>query len=456
MALRQRSRIAGAVQDVARLQELPGDDCNVLFVSSRTLYLLANLAQKEVGWLGRYVVEFLDGGWVETVEEDTVEAEFVGTVANNFGLEVIPMTCDLVGAINAQTAMLASLVSAVRDLVGAGAGGCGGGCGTVIDPEELNDGFPPIGEGERWPTQGAYNDAKCNVAHAIVDTLTAQIDVLDDYNVDDLFAGGVALATAMIATLLAAGPVGWAAAAVVGVVAGIVNLIVGAGALNLGDLEESLTNDRNLLICMLYNAPSSDIVKDSIMEYFGTTPATLLELGLINLLLPTYLLNQLFDPTEEAATYQSENPFDCSACAPLDGAWEIVVGTGVILYGEDFIITSADIGGGVQYMHLRRVIEFGGDEENMCVVFRARSAMNDTSANYTRTLYYSANGVQNYGNEDFDFNSDPADCFPDLDDSYPISMFEFASDSTPFTVTLNFQGQVAAVDALPSASTACD
>lgn len=91
MALRRSDQIAGSLQDVAILSSLPDDDTNVLFVSSRTLYLLANLSEKEVWNYRSYFTEALDGGLVRTVEPDDTEAEFVDEVANRFALEVIPV-----------------------------------------------------------------------------------------------------------------------------------------------------------------------------------------------------------------------------------------------------------------------------------------------------------------------------------------------------------------------------
>lgn len=95
MAIRDASRVRGSLWDVTVLSGLPSDDCNILLCSSRTLYLLANLAQNEVNWTARYYKNSFGGGLVETVEAGDTEAELVDEFARLFRLEVIPVNCDI-------------------------------------------------------------------------------------------------------------------------------------------------------------------------------------------------------------------------------------------------------------------------------------------------------------------------------------------------------------------------
>jgi len=92
MSLRDSSRMSGSVQDLVRLDALSDDPNKVLFVSDRTLYLLANFAGDDVYRLDRYAKEFIGGDWFFSVDpEDSTEVELVNDIANNFGLEVVPV-----------------------------------------------------------------------------------------------------------------------------------------------------------------------------------------------------------------------------------------------------------------------------------------------------------------------------------------------------------------------------
>jgi hypothetical protein len=109
VAIREASRIHGAIWDVTKLSGLSESECHVLFVSARTLYILANLAENEVNWYSRYYSAVFDGGYVDTVEAGDPEVELVDRIANNFRLEVISVNCDLLP-------VLEQLVAATEDI----------------------------------------------------------------------------------------------------------------------------------------------------------------------------------------------------------------------------------------------------------------------------------------------------------------------------------------------------
>lgn len=92
MGLRQMSRVPGSVFDLAVLDSLPNDDGQVLIVSSRTLYLLANLAAIDVVLYSRYATGWGDGGYYQPVDENSADAETVDEIANRFGIEVQPVS----------------------------------------------------------------------------------------------------------------------------------------------------------------------------------------------------------------------------------------------------------------------------------------------------------------------------------------------------------------------------
>jgi hypothetical protein len=91
MALRDGNRIPGSVHDLTATLALSDVADQVLFVSPRTLRLLANLAEVDVKILSRYAKNYLPGGMIDVVEDEDTEAEDVDEISNRFGIEVMPV-----------------------------------------------------------------------------------------------------------------------------------------------------------------------------------------------------------------------------------------------------------------------------------------------------------------------------------------------------------------------------
>lgn len=85
-------RRSGSIQDLARLLSLDDTPGKVLLVSDRTLYLLANLAMDEVRQYSAYAISYGDADIYYAVEYEDSEATDVDEIANNFGLEVVPVS----------------------------------------------------------------------------------------------------------------------------------------------------------------------------------------------------------------------------------------------------------------------------------------------------------------------------------------------------------------------------
>lgn len=107
--IRNLSRVGGAVHDVAYLEGLASDDCHVIILSERSLYILNNLSLGEVGYLSRYAKQYLPGNLFVPVENGDEWEEFVRNTVNAFGLEISDMTCDI-------TTVLETLVTQVETL----------------------------------------------------------------------------------------------------------------------------------------------------------------------------------------------------------------------------------------------------------------------------------------------------------------------------------------------------
>jgi hypothetical protein len=94
---------------VTHLETLDPDDCHVIILSERSLYILNNLSLGEVGYLARYAKQYLPGNLFVPVEVGDEWEEFVRDTVNAFGLEVMDVTCDI-------TAVLESLVAEIQTM----------------------------------------------------------------------------------------------------------------------------------------------------------------------------------------------------------------------------------------------------------------------------------------------------------------------------------------------------
>ena len=114
--IRNLARVGGSVHDVAYLDTLNPDDCHVIVLSERSLYILNNLSLGEVGYLARYAKQYLPGNLFVPVEVGDEWEEFVRDAQNAFGLEVMDMTCDIVGAIELLTVQIETMNATMTEI----------------------------------------------------------------------------------------------------------------------------------------------------------------------------------------------------------------------------------------------------------------------------------------------------------------------------------------------------
>jgi len=175
-----------------------------------------------------------------------------------------------------------------------------------------SDGQVSVGDDEQFPDQSSYFGAKCNAANAIYDQTKGTIDWLRNNNVDFLAGALGGLTTALTMAVIISGPVGWtleiAAVTIISLSTYLIN-----HALDFEDLQNAFIDVHAELVTALFNASDTNTAKDSFIAALdaSTVPTTVVEQGIVRLLLPADLLNLLFSPRDDVAVYQSPSPVDC-------------------------------------------------------------------------------------------------------------------------------------------------
>ncbi len=274
--------------DVARLQALPDDDCHILFVSSQTLYLLANYASSEVNFLSRYAESFTDDGYYQPVQPGDALEIVKNDIANRFGLEVVPVCQDLVLAVEDIVAQLGLINTNIGE-ININLGGIEGtinnttqltGCCTPYGPAlpptapDLEDeitGDPP----EDWATWALYYTYKCKAANRIADEWISSTAALGTLSGAAGAIGAIALGLFLSTSLLGGILVGLmaigfsavsAAALIIGALIAIV--VGGTGLLAyFVTLSAEMETNKQTLVCGLYQAQSPAAAKTVLIDF---------------------------------------------------------------------------------------------------------------------------------------------------------------------------------------------
>jgi len=114
--IRNLTRVGGSVHDVTYLESLDPDDCHVIILSERSLYILNNLSLGEVGYLARYAKQYFPGNLFVPVEVGDEWEEFVRDTQNAFGLEITDMTCDIVGILEGMVAEMQTMNATMTEI----------------------------------------------------------------------------------------------------------------------------------------------------------------------------------------------------------------------------------------------------------------------------------------------------------------------------------------------------
>lgn len=351
MGLRDTSRVHGAIMDVARLTGLSPDDCCILLVSSRTLYMIQNYGDAEVFFLSRYAEAFDEQGRYTPVVAGSAEAVFVAETANNYGLEVVDMSCEIIPILN-QIAISLRGQSATCDCVPNGP--------QPPQPPTVEGEDPPEGFTEYDPE---FTERKCKIANMMVDDLLELVTLLIVNNVEEAAALGLAVMSSLftlVIAMMAAGPLGWGLAGL-GTLATIIGFFL-VSTVDLDELKSIIETERTELVCALYNATDNTDAFDTFRAVLSDAGASGSQLGFIDVLNMINGLTALFfkpdDPMGQAIEDRLDGftaITDCEDCiefgpecewilAPAGiigaGSTASTVGTGEItMDGEEFTLT---------------------------------------------------------------------------------------------------------------------
>lgn len=282
------SRVKGSIHDLERIMALEADDCNLLFVSSRTLAILADLCL-DAGFPTRYAATWLVGGqqFIPAGTDDELDA--VAALQNRFGLEVAFMNCDeLLNAIRS----IASAISAPAT----SATSCE--VGSQVDIVETFEGgsLPEDVAGISWFPATGITDRKCKAANYIHQSLRNIIQVFIDNNLDTYTGLGLSFMLAMVAGLIGtvvAGPLGGLAGAIFGAFLAITGTVF-EGFVDLDVLLAAILADESAAVCALYSSSDTDGARADYGAYLTANGAGVVEVTVANYILSNSVLSLLY------------------------------------------------------------------------------------------------------------------------------------------------------------------
>lgn len=305
MARRLLSRAGGFVHDISTVAALSGEPTNLRLLSDRSLYILQNLSLEEVTFLSRYG-EMLGGDYYLPVLAGDPEEADVEDAKNLIRRDLNDMAVeDLLECICQAVSILAELGRAASER--------GGAEGTTSDVPP-SDGAVAVGPEEKFPTQEAYYDAKCNAANGIYDTVLGTIDWLDSNNIDLLAGEWGGLTAGLTVALTSVGPIGWGTILVASAVAGMTSLLI-RYSLDFEDISDALGEQHDELVKALYNGGNAIQAKDGFLTELdnAATSTTAIERLFVSFMLSNTVLNELFDIGDTVVSYDSPDPVVCGS-----------------------------------------------------------------------------------------------------------------------------------------------
>lgn len=348
--IRNINDVKGSVFDLPHAMSLSSEDCNVLLVSSRTLFFIQKFSLMEVGFNARYAAEFLDGDRYILAQTET-DQDDISEITNSYGLEVMDVTCDIVNAIQGITFAIQSSQAA-----------CGCPVGQGVDNESGEQGGvppSPVGDIVYDYADPAIVDRKCKAANSVYWSIYNTFVQLDANNVDSMGVFGLALVVGLVGAAIGAvtlGPIGSLMAGVAGVVAVFVGQMLGI-SVDLEDIVAAMNVVEDALICALYeatNAAGARTAFQAALVAEGSLSSG--EIGLVMLFLPNTVTNILFFSVEGSEAFFDGYvaPNSCGTCSGPPEDWilapsgffgatsaEGTLGTGEILQdGTEFTLSS--------------------------------------------------------------------------------------------------------------------
>lgn len=306
MSIRQYSRTHGHVHHLPDLNVLSDIPCNLLYVSDRTLSVLQNLSLLDVTFHSRYSVEIISPTSYRAPLFGSMEWDDATRIAENVGLELIPLALE---------DELTRIALAIENLQ-LTSGCCPGGeSGTIYDPPP-NTAGPTIGAGQDFPDLPTYEDYKCRAANWIVDSQIAVADRLSGWNIDELSVLSAGALVGLIVAVLVTSFFGRVLSAVLGAVSALVGAIAGTQAFSFTDIITELTAVHSDLVCALYEGITAEAARDNYLTVLDGTSLNAAEKLFIQLTLANNILNKLFENWTEPAAHPVTS--SCAGCGP---AW---------------------------------------------------------------------------------------------------------------------------------------
>lgn len=235
------------------------------------------------------------------------------------------MTTILTTLLNLVTA-LNQLITAVNNLslIQKPCGGCGG---NEIEPDPAdNPGDPQIDPPPpSFSDWQEYDNYKCKVSNALISYWQKVLFDADSRDWDALATGGVAIMVdavglvlleaglAAVGVTLTAGPI-----IIAGLLIAVAVFIIGNIALDFGDMAQTLANNYDDLVCLLYTSQDTTAANDGLIQYLIDAGFTVPERQFMELLVTNHDLNKLFvyDAQLDSASFVPAN--DCSACQAIN------------------------------------------------------------------------------------------------------------------------------------------
>jgi hypothetical protein len=201
----------------------------------------------------------------------------------------------------------------------------GGNTGTQIDQDSGTEGGTAPG-GTTNPD--AISGRKCKAANMLVDNLTAIMSNLANQNTGILNTAGIVPTSDLLGTIIntVGGWLGSVVNAVAGQVLAVATWILSKAGLDISNISSALGENRDDLVCALYNATTASQARDDFITVLGTAGLSTIETGLVALFLPNSVTNVLFFASAGSETiladYVTETTcFNCASCQLMVVDW---------------------------------------------------------------------------------------------------------------------------------------
>lgn len=301
------NRARGFVHDIEFLSGLSDEPCNVRLLSDRSLYVMQNLASKDVGFYARYGT-IIDQGQYIPVENGTTNAELVDTTQDLIRKELQDLSLEQ-GLIKIADAI--EFLALNQCCPSDGSGGSGENEGSASSGQDNGVDSP---DPTKWPTYQEYKADKCNRATGIINQFQEDINNFEQLNWVGLLALPIGEALILLAATLITPIPG---DEILGVLA-VISTLAGGVLPVVAVVKSSIVNVKDDLICNLYEAPDVSTAKadsratlqaEIDAQSSGIVQAAASLMG--NMFLTNNSLNKLFDP-DALFDYPTA---DCSNCA---------------------------------------------------------------------------------------------------------------------------------------------